>query len=204
MLTKSADTRRSVCSACRELIPRGLWQIRSFRSPSVQPVSASSSAFLPVTRRAPICPTFVAARKTERGAAPSPGPFRPSRGICARRTEVAAGASSLSYVTGRLVDDALCLPRKTYEKETFAAIDFRASLPVTSPKSPPCFCDSNRPGVPPSLIRFLAGPFVPRIRDRIGAIGCIFYGGLIIIAIAMTGLARTCGLRLQGLSLCST
>jgi hypothetical protein len=31
---------------------------------------------LPVTRHAPICPTFVAARKTERGAAPSPGPFR--------------------------------------------------------------------------------------------------------------------------------
>jgi len=31
----------------------------------------------------------------------------------------------------------------------------------------------------------LAAPFVPRIRDRIGAIGCIFYGGLIIVAIAM-------------------
>jgi hypothetical protein len=67
-LTKSADRRRSVCSACRELISRGPWQIRSFRSPSVQPVSASSSAFLPVMRHAPICPTFVAARKTERGA----------------------------------------------------------------------------------------------------------------------------------------
>jgi hypothetical protein len=30
---------------------------------------------LPVTRHAPICPTFVAARKTERGAL-SPGSFR--------------------------------------------------------------------------------------------------------------------------------
>jgi len=75
-LTKSADRRRSVCSACRESISRWPWQIRSFRSPSVRPLSASSSAFLPVTRHAPICPTFGAARKTERGAAPSPGSFR--------------------------------------------------------------------------------------------------------------------------------
>jgi hypothetical protein len=87
---------------------------------------------LPVSRHAPICPTFVAARKIERGAEPS---------------SVAAGASSLSDVAGRLVDDALCLPRKTYEKETFAAIDFRASLPVTSPKSLLCFGDSNRPRI---------------------------------------------------------
>jgi hypothetical protein len=75
-LTKSADARRSVCPACRELITSGPWQIRSFRLPSVQPFSASSSAFLPVTRHGPICPTFVAARKTERGAPPPPGPFR--------------------------------------------------------------------------------------------------------------------------------
>ena len=133
-----------------------------------------------------------------------PGPFRPSRGICARRTEVAAGASSLSYVTGRLVDDALCLPRKTYKKETFAAIDFRASLPVTSPKSPPCFCEFEPPGraaKPRSVFGWAVRP------THKGSHWCYWlhlYGGLIIIAIAMTSMARTCGLRLRGLSLCST
>ena len=61
----------------------------------------------------------------------------------------ATGASSLSYVTGRFVEGALSLPRKTYEKETF---DFRASLPVTSPKSLLRCRDSNCPRVPQGLL----------------------------------------------------
>ena len=61
----------------------------------------------------------------------------------------ATGASSLSYVTGRFVKGALSLPRKTYEKETF---DFRASLPMTSPKALLRRRDSNRARVPQGLL----------------------------------------------------
>ena len=114
-------------------------------------------------------------------------------------------------LSGTYVDDAR---RKAYEKEAWAAIDLGPSLPMTSPISLLLSRDSNRPRVPPSLVRFSARLFVrpilpcgnpgkcgrlSRIRCRVRAIGRIWYGGL-IISIGLADGTLACDLRLQSRS----
>jgi hypothetical protein len=130
---------------------------------------------------------------------------------CNRRCAGARGglAWSLSYGTGRFVECPLFLPKRTCGMETFATVDFRERLPMTSPKSLLRRRDSNRRRAPPNLFWFSTRPFVPpsltcgdrrncgrrsRMRDRTGCIGRTFYGGLIITAIGLIDRRRACDL----------
>jgi hypothetical protein len=51
--------------------------------------------------------------------------------------------------------------KKAYEKETFAAIDFRTTLPMASPRLLLLCRDSNGLRVPRELFWFSARPLVP-------------------------------------------